>query len=508
MSAVASHRRARSLTPPGPDPRALVGLTVIVVGFLVWVLAFSGVFNHLFSPSTFTVTADFQSIEDIVPGDPVRINGVDVGSVASERPLAGGRGARLVLNVDRSAGPIYRNASAAILWRTVLGANDAVALTPGSRAAGELGSAAIPMSHDSNQVELDQITQGALHGGAQSGIRTMLQQLGPAFAAPSAPARDFGLLSSVAPSITVGIGALRGEVPDADLRSLVKNAAAAAQAISVGTGASQTRQFVQSAASTLTALSANEAALGSSIDEASQLMPELQTVAQNTDATLAGLDPLVAKLTPEAPQVAPTLVALHPALHGASALLKQAQPLFAKLKPTVSSLARTANVGVPVINSVSPSLDRLKNTILPGLAEKLPEEGGRPEYDFLGALLVGIGTLGNYFDQDGNTANLTFGLENTTAQQILPCTTDFSHTDLLVCSSLASALSELVTGGTSTLTSILPKAAGTPAAGTFAHLLSTATSSSRLLDSVKGELAKVAPAVAKVLFKSVSGVVR
>src|SRR5438105_4944117 len=131
----------------GLDPRAFLGVVVLVAGTLMWVLAFTGGFSSLFSSSSKTIKADFASVEDIVPNDPVRINGVQVGRVSSVSPDPGGRGATLTMELDNTAGKIYKDASASILWRTALGANEAVALTPGTSAAGELGGT-IPQSHD------------------------------------------------------------------------------------------------------------------------------------------------------------------------------------------------------------------------------------------------------------------------------------------------------------------------------------------------------------------------
>jgi len=481
----------------GLQPKALLGLAVLVGGMVLWVLAFTGGLSNVFGSSTSTIRADFASVEDIVPTDPVRINGVQVGTVSGESMDPGGRGATLTMTIDTSD-PIYANASASILWRTVLGANDAVSLEPGTRSAGLLGSAEIPQSRDSNQVELDQIT-AAVHGGAQSGIRTMLAQLSPALADHPALAQGLSKLAQVAPDVTSGVGAVRGQIQDTDLKNLVSDAARTAHALNVGTGASQTRQFVESAANTLSAVSANPAALKSSIRLLTILLPLAHRNFTSFNRSLNLVDPLIAKLTPVAPQVAPTLAGLHPAVVNLNTLLRDARPLFNKLSPTVDSVAKAARAGVPVINSVSPSLKRLSNKILPGLNETTPETRGHPAYTLIGSTFVDLGTLSGFVNTDGELANLTLGLgaANDTGG-LLPCQVDFSGTDLLVCNTLSQSLATLFTGGTSLLSSLITNPL---AASVYSPLLAKAKKLQNELSATRKALQKKAPAVAKYVFE-------
>jgi ABC-type transporter Mla subunit MlaD len=490
---------SKAMSRWGIHPRAIIGVLALLGGTVIWVLAFTGGLSTIFGSSTKVVHADFQSIEDIVPNDPVRIDGVQVGTVAGESLDPGGRGATLTMDIDTSD-PIYANAKASILWRTVLGANDAVALYPGTRSAGLLGARTIAQSHDTNQVELDQITQ-AVHGGAQSGMRTMLQQLAPALSAHPALALDFRTLARIAPEATIGIGAVRGENQDTDLRALVRDAGQAAQAMSVGTGAATTRQFVSSAATTLNAVSANPADLQNTITGLDSVLPLLTQTSQRVTYTTSLLNPLIAKLTPEVPQVTPTLRALRPTVTDAHKLLSDATPLLHKLGPTVDSLAATARVGVPLIDNVAPSLERIKNQVLPGLAEKTAETQ-HPAYDMLDSTLAGFGNWAGFFDQDGNVADFVVGLEDIQAPQLLPCSLDFSGEDFLVCSSLSDALQEFFTGGTSLLQSLSRRPG---AASLYAPLLARAQKIQTQFAQVRSSITSKFPALAKFLYDSHRG---
>jgi virulence factor Mce-like protein len=486
----------------GIDPLELLGLAVLIVGLLGWVVAFTGGLSGLFGSSTRTVRANFASVEDIVPNDPVRIDGVQVGSVANVTPQAGGRGATVTMSIDSSSA-IYRNASANIVWRTILGANDAITIDPGTRAAGLLGSATLPQSQDSNQVELDQITQAGFDGGAQLGIRTILSQLSVALSEHPALASGLTTLARIAPAATVGIGAVRGEVQDTDLRSLIDNAGKAARAVTVGAGGSGTRRFVQTAAATLSDISSNAGALRAGIEH---LNPDIDMTGPDFHELVSvayQAAPVLDKLIAAAPQVEPTLRSLTPTVSNLHTLLIDATPLVNRLRPAVHSLAATATVGVPVIDSLNPSMARLQNTILPDLNETTPETRGHPAYTLIGPTFVGLGTLASFFDGNGELANLTLGLgaANDTGG-VLPCSLDFTGTDLIVCNSLSQTLATLFTGGTSLLGSLVRRPGGQ---AVYGPLLKTAQTLESKLAGTKQALAKVAPKVAGYLFHGAAG---
>jgi hypothetical protein len=158
-----------------------------------------------------------------------------------------------------------------------------------------------------------------------------------------------------------------------------------------------------------------------------------------------------------------------------------------------------------VVDAVAPSLNRLAHQVLPGLAEKSPEEGGRPAYDEIGPTAVGLGTLADSFDQNGNFANLTAGLGEYNSQQFLPCTLDFAGTDLIVCQSLSDALEDFL-GGSSTLLSSLAKRPG--GASIYGPLLAKAKTVETQLAGLEHSLSKAAPAAGALLARPIKGLVK
>jgi virulence factor Mce-like protein len=487
----------------GLSRKQLTGLVVVVLGTLVWVFAFTGGFAGLFAASTTTVKARFASVEDIVGNDPVRIDGVEVGTVNGVSADPGGNGGTVTMSVQ-SQYHIYNDASASLVWRTILGANDAIAINPGTKDAGRL-QGPIPASRDSNQVELDEVLL-PFRDGAQTGLQTMLNQLGPALSNHFDLGNDLNQFRGIAHAADVGGGALRGEIQDQDLRNLVKHSAQAANALSVGTDASETRQFVQSAAQTLQDLGANSPNLTHALqafraaytDGYNYIFPEYNTLFYKADS-------LVKKLHVASPAIVPTLDQLNPTLTNAHELLSDATPLVHKLAPAVDSLANAATVGVPLINQLKPGLTDLQKTTLPGLAAKYPEDGGRTAYEEIGPTFIGLGVLTDFFNSDGAMSNLTAGLMEPQTSEFLPCTEDFSHSLALVCASLSNSLQDFFSGGSSLLKALDRKPGG---AAIYGGLLKGAQRVEGQLSGVQDTLKKVLPNAANFLFSKHSGGVK
>ncbi len=201
------------------DRRMRLGLVVVsLIGLLV-ALAFSQVLNTLLQPGGRTVTAVFANTAQLRKGDKVRMSGVEVGRVKAIALDGRRRTATVKLTVYDDAFPLYRNATAAIRWRTVLGGSFAVDLARGDAASGRLAGA-IPVTQTSNQVELDDVLT-AVRGTPQSGLQTLLDQAPKALRDPQLPAGALAALADASPDLRRGVSAVRGRRRD-DLRALVR----------------------------------------------------------------------------------------------------------------------------------------------------------------------------------------------------------------------------------------------------------------------------------------------
>jgi len=130
---------------------ALIGL--IVTGALVFATVSIGGLNIF--KRRYTVNADFASAAGITSGDPVRVAGVEVGSVGGVQRLPGQRAVRVSLEVSRGTW-LAHGTRASIRLRTLLGSRYVSLDTPSTGRKLAAGTV-IPRSRTEVPVELDQM---------------------------------------------------------------------------------------------------------------------------------------------------------------------------------------------------------------------------------------------------------------------------------------------------------------------------------------------------------------
>jgi ABC-type transporter Mla subunit MlaD len=404
--------------------------------------AISGLLNP---PGNRTVKAVFVDARQLKPGDPVRITGVNVGTVQS-LSLLHGRAATVTMKLGGSTGPLYADAGAQIRFRTLLGGNFYVDLDRGNASAGALRSETIPQSRTGSQVELDDITS-VVQGAAKEGLQKLPAQLGIALGDPNYPARSLQTLAAQSPALAGGLNALRGEQPDTDLTNLINSANTTVQALDQPYG--QLQQLVSGTASFLQATSARSGDLQRTIQTAPALLARADTTMSSLETTLHLVNPLLVKLEPTAPAVAPTVKDLRGTVQPANTLLNHATPLLHHLRPAVRSLASASRTALPLLDQLTPSLDELADKILPYMSEIQPDSK-HSMAEMIGPGMAGLGAMGAYEDNNGHFARFpaTAGSESF----YLPCQADFNPTQtqqLLACETISQALGQFLGAGSS-----------------------------------------------------------
>jgi virulence factor Mce-like protein len=420
----------------------LGGITLLIfLGLVLGVMA-GAIGPQMFSGGGRKVTAVFANVEQLIAGDEVRVDGVYEGTVSSIKLDPGGRSTSVTMTVFGSAGPLYRDATATIAWKTVLGGAFNVDLTRGNVAAGPLGSNTIPLSRTTNQVEVDDLLSFD-QGSAKAGLQRMFGELATALSQPQPPSRLLGTLAAVSPAVTTGIGALRGQVQDSDLRNLVTGAASTVQALDAPNG--QLRSLVQGAAATVAVTAARAGDIQAALDEATPAMDQTKTTFAQLRTTLALANPLLRSLSGSVGQVAPTVEQLYPTVVGARNLLNTAVPLLHALPPTLRSLASTSRQGVPLLQTVTPSLGRLENTVLPYLNTVDPSSN-HTTAEMIGPTAEALGPdIAGQEDQNGHF--IRFPATAGSSPLYLPCQIYAGNpttNQLLECESLQSLLSSFV----------------------------------------------------------------
>lgn len=420
---------------------AVLGVIATAVTLLLILGIQTGFIRGLFSsPGNRPLSAVFADARQLQPGDPVRISGVNIGTVDAITLDPGDRAATVAMKLGGDAGPLYANATANIRFRTLLGGAFFVDLDRGSPSAGPLSTRMIPESRTASQVEVDDITS-VIEGQAKRGLQVMPDQLAIALDDPRYPARTLQTIAAQSPSLAGGLGAVRGEQPATDIRTLIDSANTTMQALDRPYG--QLQQLVAGAASVVQATAARSADLQATIDTAPPLLSQADFTMHGLSGTLALANRLLVKLEPTAPAVAPTVADLRGTVLPANRLLNRAVPLLHALRPAVSSLAGASASTLPMLDELAPSIDELAAKILPYLNEVQPDSK-HTFAEMIGPGAAALAAIGAYRDNDGGVVR--FPATSGNAAFYLPCQTYFNDPEekqLVACESISTAISQV-----------------------------------------------------------------
>lgn len=420
---------------------ALMGIIALAAFFGIFFLVFLKIPQGLVSEKGTTVTAMFANAAQLSKEDPVRVDGVVAGKVTGLRVLDGGRSTQVDMEVFDSALPLYRNARAALKWRTLLGASFVVDLDRGRPAAGKLAENTIPLSRTSAQVEVDDLTEIA-QGGAKLGVRRTLTELPQAFTDHAAPAAAFGGIADVSPGLAATARSLRGQAPG-DVTGLVQHTAKIVAALDAPV--ENVHDLVQGGAATLAVTSGRSEDIQDTIDEAASVLPRMQTTLLRLNTTLHGADPLVAALQAPAKQLAPAASRLRPTLSEADRLLGRARPLLSALRPAATSLATASRTAQPVLDHLEPDLKAIDEKFLPDIARRSPESD-HTTYEMIGPGLEALHVPFGPLDATGHYVRFLASGRGSVLDAA-PCRTmltDPSREELASCESLTAAISQVI----------------------------------------------------------------
>lgn len=379
------------------ESRVALGIATLAVACAAGALVWNGTFERVTAPQTRTIRAVFQNVRDLRTDDPVRIDGVQVGKVDKLTLDSSGRTASVELAIEDRAWPIYADASARVVQRTLLGGNFVVSIDRGHPTAGDLGSK--PITRTSGQDEIEDLTSIA-GGGARKGLRTMPGEIAKALRNPHDLAGTLDALGDASPSLAGGLTAMQGVKPQSDLRTFVSASARTVRALDAPNDAVE--RTISGAAATLTTTARRQQQIRDAFVVAPSVMRHTQVTLSQLTTTLELADPLIARLRASSADVAPTVARLRPVVSNANRLARSAVPLLRTLRPAVSSLASAANTGHPLLKGLAPSLTRLADQILPFMGERDPDtdhttaEMVGPGLTALGAILAPLDSEGHY----------------------------------------------------------------------------------------------------------------
>ncbi len=385
----------------------VVALLMIAVAAAVTFYAFN---RGLPFGNSFTAYAVVSNSVNVRPGDPVRIDGIDVGQV-SDVSRQGNR-ARIAFTLSSQAFPVHRDATIRIRDRLFLEGSYYLELDPGTPSAPALhDGATIPLSRTSSPVQLFQVLS-VFDASTRTGLARTVQVLARGLGtAPGRPALS-------------GVAGLRAAAPH--FAPVLSDTAVISRAMG-GTTPGDLTRLLSAGASVTRSLAASSAQLSGLVDGLYRTSSALASTDGKLDQTLTGLDqtlkavpPSLAAVDRALPPVRALARTLTPSLSAAPALLDRLTPIVRQLAgilapgsrgPLLAALTTTFQEFPSILAQLASAFpvgkqitDCLRTHVLGVLTQHVPDGAlstGRPVLqDFLHFLPNLAGASGS-FDGDG-----------------------------------------------------------------------------------------------------------
>jgi virulence factor Mce-like protein len=357
-------RHRRSYTTTG-----LIALGVLAV------LLYLGFTKSIPFTPHYEVKAAFASANDLKPGSPVRIAGVEVGRVSSVEPLhQGGEGALVTMRIEDKGRPVHTDATAKIRPRIFLEGNFFVDLTAGSPSAPELRDGdTIPVNQTATPVQLDQLLT-SLQSDTRGDLKTLLKEYSSALQGAGARGfnRSIPWWKPAYENSAIVSDAMLGKT-EHDLSGYVRNAGATAAALD--RNGETLKALVTDFHTTAGAFAREQANLRAAIGE----LPNTLRVAMPALLALNNAFPpvrlLSRELLPGARSSLPAINASIPFLGQLRALVSQPElrGLSADLRPTIANLAQLSSASLPLYTQVRRNAACANNVLLPWSQDKIQD---------------------------------------------------------------------------------------------------------------------------------------
>ena len=399
----------------------VAGAVATIVILAVCYLVFGG--GLPFRSAPFTLKATFTVETQLHLGSPVRIAGVNVGTVTAVQRVGGSSTAAVAtMNIQSNGLPIHADATADIRPRLFLEGNFYVDLHPGTPSVRTISSGwTLPASQTTGPVQLDRVLS-ALHSNTRADLQTLLQGLGQSFNGQPTAAQDAtqdpsvqGLTAGEAlnrslkyaagafKASTIVNAALLGSQPH-DLSGVVAGSAHTFAALAAAQN--HLEDLVTAFNTTMGALAARQGDLSSTI----ALLPPFLRAADSAlgplQASFGPTQRFAKALTPSVKQTAPTITAGLPWLAQSRALLSPQElgGLLNSLTPAIQGTSSTLISSKALLNGSDELAKCFVHTVIPTGNERIsdpPLTTGLQVYQELFASGVGLAGFSQNFDGNG-----------------------------------------------------------------------------------------------------------
>jgi virulence factor Mce-like protein len=358
-------RRRRSYATTG-----LIALAVISV------LVYLGFTKSIPFLPHYEIRAAFASANDLKPGSPVRIAGVEVGKVTAVQPLhEGGEGALITMRIKKTGRPVHTDATAKIRPRIFLEGNFFVDLTAGSPSAPELDDGGtIPVNQTATPVQLDQVLT-SLQSDTRADLKTLLREYASALDGKGAKGfnRSIRWWEPAYKNSAIVSQAMLGS-QEHDLSGYVKNAGATAAALD--RNGETLKSLVTDFRITAGAFAREQDNLRAAIGELPNTLRAAYPALASLNASFPPVRTLARELLPGVRSSVPAIDASLPFVEQLRGLVSQPElrGLSSDLRPTVASLAHLSASSLPLYAEVRRNAACANDVILPWSKDTVPDD--------------------------------------------------------------------------------------------------------------------------------------
>jgi ABC-type transporter Mla subunit MlaD len=413
--------------------RFRIGLLAIA---LIAIAMYFGFTKHIPFTHGYRLHAVFQSSNNIRPGSPVRIAGVNVGKVTSVDRYESTNLTDVTMEISGEGLPIHRDATLKIRPRIFLEGNFFVDLKPGSPSAPDVpDGGTIGSAQTATPVQLDQVLT-ALQSDQRADLQTLLQQYGLALTSTPSAAQNATLDPEVqGKSGAQGINGSYTYAPDAFKgTALVNSALLGTQphdlsrliaAVAKLTGELRPRErALQSLIGNFNTTAGALAAQSSSLTAAVGLLGPTLTTAdaafKSLDASFPPTRGFARDFLPAVQETPATVEAAFPWIAQTRALLAPSElgGLLAQLQPATADLARLEGASLIFLPQLDLADRCFARTIIPAgnigvrdgaLTTRRPDGSIVENYKEFWYTMAGLAGEGANFDGNGSMIRTGLG---------------------------------------------------------------------------------------------------
>jgi virulence factor Mce-like protein len=315
----------------------------------------------------YTIGAVFRTANNVKPGSPVRIAGVNVGKVVSVSHIDADKQAAMVkMRIDSNGLPIHKDATLQIRPRIFLEGNFFVDLHPGSPSAPVISDGdTIPINQTAAPVQLDQILT-TLQAPTRRDLQRLLNELSTGVDKTGGAGfnRSIRWWGPAYKNSAIAADANLGEQPH-DLSAYLRSSTRVAEALD--RYPQQLQDLITEFNVTANALAREQGALSAAVAELPRTLHAGLPALAALNAAFPHVRAFVADFRPGVRSSGPAIDASTPLVAQLRKLVSKPElpALINDLRPTVPSLTRFNRENVPLYQQVSLASNCQNDVILP-----------------------------------------------------------------------------------------------------------------------------------------------